>query len=93
MHRIKRWVCTSLPTSRDETERKWAELSAAIFIFIFLCGSRNKYENTGNKYENRYFQKQIWNEYGAGTDEKQMIVKTKRPPESCRKTQESQANR
>jgi hypothetical protein len=35
------------------------ELSAVIFVFIFLCESRNKYGNTGNKYENRYFQKQI----------------------------------
>jgi hypothetical protein len=76
-----------------KTERKWTELSAATFVFIFLCESRNKYENTGNKYENRYFQKQIWNEYGEDANEKQMIVGTKRPPESCRKTQESQENR
>jgi hypothetical protein len=75
-----------------KTERKRTKLSAAIFVFIFLCESRNEYGNTENKYENRYFQKQIWNEYGAEADEKQMIVGTKRPPESCRKTQKSQAN-
>jgi hypothetical protein len=34
------------------------ELSGATFVFIFLCGSRNEYGNTGNKYENGYFQKQ-----------------------------------
>jgi hypothetical protein len=39
-------------------ERKRTELSSAIFVFIFLCGSRNEYRNTGNKYENGYFQKQ-----------------------------------
>jgi hypothetical protein len=76
-----------------KTEQKWTELSVAIFVFIFLCGSRNEYGNTGNKYENRYFRKQIWNEYGADADEKQMIVGTKRPPESYRKTQKSQENR
>jgi hypothetical protein len=32
---------------------------------------------TPEKYENRYFRKQIWNEYGADADEKQMIVGTK----------------
>jgi hypothetical protein len=74
-------------------ERKRTELSAATFVFIFLCGSRNKYENTRNKYENRYFRKQIWNEYGADADEKQIIVGTKRPLESYRKTQKSQENR
>jgi hypothetical protein len=76
-----------------KTERKRTELSAAIFVFIFLCESRNEYGNTGNKYKNRYFRKQIWNEYGADGDKKQIIVGTKRPPESCRKTQESQQNR
>jgi hypothetical protein len=75
-----------------KTERKRTELSAATFVFIFLCGSKNKYGNTGYKYENRYFWKQIWNEYGADSDKKQMIVGTKRPLESCRKTQESQEN-
>jgi hypothetical protein len=60
-----------------KTERKRTELSAATFVFIFLCGSRNEYGNTGNKYENRYFRKQIWNEYGADADEKQMIIGTK----------------
>jgi hypothetical protein len=74
-------------------EWRRTKLSAAIFVFIFLCGSGNKYENIGNKYENRYFRKQIWNKYGADAYEKQMIVGTKRPPKSCRKTQESQANR
>jgi hypothetical protein len=68
------------------------ELSAATFVFIFLYGSRNEYGNTGNKYENIYFRKQIWTEYSADADKKQMIVGTKRPPESCRKTQESQEN-
>jgi hypothetical protein len=68
------------------------ELSGATFVLIFLCGSRNKYRNTGNKYENEYFRKQIWNEYGVNTDEKWMITGTKRPAESCNKTQESQVN-
>jgi hypothetical protein len=31
--------------------------------------------------------------YGANMDEKWMIIGTKRPPESCRKTQVSQVNR
>jgi hypothetical protein len=69
------------------------EISGAIFVFIFLCGSRNEYRNSGNKYENRYFRKQIWNEYGVNMDEKRMIIGTKRPPESCSKTQASQVNR
>jgi hypothetical protein len=68
-----------------KTERKRTELSAATFVFIFLCGSRNEYEN-------RYFWKQIWNENGADTDEKQMTVGTKRLPESYKKTQKSQEN-
>jgi hypothetical protein len=72
--------------------RKWTELSGATFVFIFLCGNRNKYENTGNKYESRYFQKQTWNEYSANTDGKRMIIGTKRPPESCMITQASQVN-
>jgi hypothetical protein len=71
-------------------EQKQTELSAATFVFIFLYESMNKYGNIRNKYENRYFWKQIWNEYGMDADEKQMIVGTKRPPESCRKSQESQ---
>jgi hypothetical protein len=70
-------------------ERKWTELSGATFVFILLCGSRNEYKNTGNKYENGYFQKQKWNEYGMNTDEKRMIIGTKRPPESCSKAQAS----
>jgi hypothetical protein len=74
-------------------ERKWTELSGATFVFIFLCGSRNEYRNIENKYENRYFRKQTWNEYGANTGEKRMIIETKRPPESCSKTQTSQVNR
>jgi hypothetical protein len=69
------------------------ELSGATFVFIFLCGSRSEYRNTRNKYENRYFQKQTWNEYGVNTDEKRMIIGTKRPAESCNKTQASQVNR
>jgi hypothetical protein len=36
-------------------ERKLMELSGAIFVFIFLCGSRNEYKNIKNKYENEYF--------------------------------------
>jgi hypothetical protein len=52
-----------------KTERRWTELSGATFVFIFLCGSRNKYINTRNKYENGYFRKQTWNKYGANTDE------------------------
>jgi hypothetical protein len=52
-------------------ERKRTELSGAIFVFIFLCGSRNEYRNSRNKYENGYFQKQKWNEYGTNTDEKE----------------------
>jgi hypothetical protein len=78
--------------TRDENGGKRMELSVVTFVFIFLCGSRNEYGNTGNKYENRYFQKQIWNEYCVDADKKQMIVGTKRPPKSCRKTQKSQAN-
>jgi hypothetical protein len=57
------------------------ELSAAIFIFIFLCGSRNEYGKTENKYKNGHFRKQIWNKYGTDADEKKMIVETKRPPD------------
>jgi hypothetical protein len=72
-----------------KTERKRTEPSDATFVFIFLYGSRNKYRNTGNKYENGYFRKQKWNEYGTNTDEKRMIIGTKRPPESCSKTQAS----
>jgi hypothetical protein len=75
-----------------KTEWKRTELSAAIFVFIFLCGSRNENGNTGNKYENRYFRKQIWNEYGVDADEKQMIIRTKRSLESYKKTEESQEN-
>jgi hypothetical protein len=75
-----------------KTEWKWMELSDATFVFIFLCRSRNKYKNTRNKYENRYFRKQTWNEYGANTDEKQMIIGTNKPPESCSRTQTSQLN-
>jgi hypothetical protein len=72
-----------------KTERKRTELSGAIFVFIFLCGSRNGYRNTGNKNKNGYFRKQKWNEYGTNTDKKRMIIGTKRPPESCSKTQAS----
>jgi hypothetical protein len=61
-----------------KTEQKHTKLSGAIFIFIFLCGSTNKYKNTENKYKNRYFWKQTWNEYCAKTDEKLMIIGTKR---------------
>jgi hypothetical protein len=68
------------------------ELSGATFVFIFLCRSSNEYRNTGNKYENRYFRKHTWNKYGVNTDEKRMIIGTKRPPESCSKTQASQVN-
>jgi hypothetical protein len=75
-----------------KTERKRTELSDAIFVFIFLCRSRNEYRNTGNKYENGYFWKQTWNEYDANTDENRMIIRTKRPPESCSKIQASQVN-
>jgi hypothetical protein len=67
-----------VPTSRRwigmKTERKRTELSGATFVFIFLCGSRNKYRNTRNKYENGYLRKQTWNKYGANTDEKRMII-------------------
>jgi hypothetical protein len=73
-------------------EQKWTELSGVTFVFIFLCGNRNEYRNTENKYENRYFQKKTWNKYGANTDEKWMIIETKRTPESCSKTQISQVN-
>jgi hypothetical protein len=72
-----------------KTERKRTKLSGAIFVFKILCGSKNEYRNTGNKYENGYFRKQKWNEYGTNTDEKWMIIGTKRPPESCSKTQAS----
>jgi hypothetical protein len=70
-------------------EQKRMELSGATFVFIFLCESRNEYRNTGNKYENGYFRKQKWNEYGMNTNEKRIIIGTKRPPESCSKTQTS----
>jgi hypothetical protein len=76
-----------------KTERKRTELSGAIFVFIFLYRSRNEYRNTGNKYENGYSRKQIWNEYGVNTDEKRMIIGYKIPPKSCSKTQASQVNR
>jgi hypothetical protein len=82
-----------LRVTRDENRAKRTELSGAIFVFIFLCGNRNEYRNTKNKYENRYFQKWTWNEYGVNTDEKRMIIGTKRPPKSCSKTQASQVNR
>jgi hypothetical protein len=72
-----------------KTERKWRKLSGAIFVFKILSGSKNEYRNTKNKYENGYFRKQKWNEYGTDTDEKRMIIGTKRPPESCSKTQAS----
>jgi hypothetical protein len=75
-----------------KTERKRTGLSGATFVFIFLCGSRNEYKNTENKYGNGYFQKQTWNEYGMNTDKKRMIIRTNRPPESCNKTQASQVN-
>jgi hypothetical protein len=75
-----------------KTEWKQTKLSGATFVFIFLCRSRSKYRNTRSKYENRYFWKQTWNEYGVNTDAKWMIIGTKRPPESCSKTQASQAN-
>jgi hypothetical protein len=58
-------------------EWKRMELSGGTFVFIFLCGSRNEYRNTGNKYENEYFRKQKWNEYGTNTDENRMIIGTK----------------
>jgi hypothetical protein len=64
-----------------KTERKRTELSGVIFVFIFLCRSRNEYRNIGNKYENGYFRKQKWNKYGTITDDKRMIIGTKRPPE------------
>jgi hypothetical protein len=78
---------------RMKTQRKRTELSGATFIFIFLCRCRNEYRNTGNKYENRYFRKQTWNKYDTNMDEKRMIIGTKRPPESCSKTQASHVNR
>jgi hypothetical protein len=74
-------------------ERKRTKLSGAIFVFIFLYGSKNEYSNTENKYENGFFRKQTWNEYGVNTDEKRMIIGTKIPPKSCSKTQTSQVNR
>jgi hypothetical protein len=84
----RKWVRENFERMKDlshvgmKTERKRTELNGATFVFIFLCGSRNEYKNTGNKYENGYFRKQTWNEYGANTDEKRMIIETKRPPES-----------
>jgi hypothetical protein len=63
---------------------KWCHI-----CFHILCGSRNEYRNTGNKYENGYFRKQRWNEYGTNTDKKWMIIGTKRPPELSSKTQAS----
>jgi hypothetical protein len=73
-------------------KRKQKKLCGATFIFIFLYGSINEYRNIGNKYETGYFQKQTWNEYGPITDKKWMIIGTKRPHESCSKTQASQLN-
>jgi hypothetical protein len=69
-------------TETDGT--KWCHI-----CFYIFCGSRNKYRNTGNKYENGYFQKQKWSEYSTNMDEKRMIIGTKRQPESCSKTQAS----
>jgi hypothetical protein len=63
----------------------WAIKLQRLISFIFLCESINKYRNTGNKYENRVFRKQTWNEYGANTDEKRIIIGTRRPPESFKK--------
>jgi hypothetical protein len=56
-----------------KTEKKRMELSAAIFVFIFLCGSRNEYRNTGNKYKKRILPKtdmeQIRREQGRKADD------------------------
>jgi hypothetical protein len=80
--RLAHGKAVALPILGMKTERKRTELSGAIFFFIILCGSRNEYRNNENKYENGYFRKQPWNEYGVNTDEKGMIIETKRPTES-----------
>jgi hypothetical protein len=59
------------------------KLSGTIFIFIFICKSINKYRTPETK---------IWNEDDIDMDEKWMIIATKRPLESCRKTQENKVN-
>jgi hypothetical protein len=41
-----------IPSILPHSERS---LSGVIFVFIFLCGSRNEYRNIKNKYENEYF--------------------------------------
>jgi hypothetical protein len=85
-------LLVSVRTVRDENRAETDETKCCHICFHILCESRNEYGITRNKYENRYIRKQIWNEYGANADEKQMIVGTKRPAESCRKTQKSQEN-
>jgi hypothetical protein len=37
-----------------KTERKWMELSSAIFVFIFFSETETDIEPPENKYENRY---------------------------------------
>jgi hypothetical protein len=51
-----------------KTERKRTELSAATFVFIFLCGSRNEYVNTEtpktnmkkDTFGNKYGTNMVW---------------------------------
>jgi hypothetical protein len=63
---------------------KWCH----IYFYIFIRKQKriHKYRK---KNKNGYFRKQKWNEYGTNTDKKRMIIGTKRPPESCNKTQAS----
>jgi hypothetical protein len=83
-------LLVSVRTVRDEKGAETDRTKCCHICFHILCESRNEYGNTRNKYENRYFRKQIWNEYSANADEKQMIVGTKRQPKACRKSQENQ---
>ena len=63
-----------------KTKRKRTELSGATFVFILFFGSGNKYRNTGNKYGNKYCQKQIHTKYGTETEQKTDIYRNREMP-------------
>jgi hypothetical protein len=65
-------------------ERKLRNL-VVLYLFSYFY---IKIKITNNKYENNIIIDIVRKgEYGANTAEKQIIIKTKRPPEKCRKTQ------